>query len=230
MKIINNRIDFKNYIQIAGIIDTIEAEMLIQLGIKYLGFPLRLPVNKEDLTEKEAGDIIRKLKPPVQSVIISYSETADEAIELCRKTGASIIQLHGGIDLDEVKRIKDQSINVIKSLVITDNNEEELNGLIRELESEVDAFITDTYDPVSGASGATGKTHDWNVSKKFVELSSKPVILAGGLNPDNVYDAIIKVRPSGVDVHTGIEDIKGRKDKFLTKRFIDEARRAFAKI
>ena len=222
--------DFKDYIQVAGVIDAEEAEMLVQSGIKYLGFPLRLPVNKEDISEKEAGEIIRNLKPPIHGVIISYSRTAEEAIELCRGLNSNIIQLHGEIDLGEIKKIKEQNIRIIKSLVISGNNEGDLIDIIDGIELEVDAFITDTYDPLTGASGATGKIHDWEISKLLVEHSSKPVILAGGLNPGNVFNAINKVKPAGVDVHTGIEDSKGRKDKFLTKKFIDEARRAFAKI
>ncbi len=75
----------------------------------------------------------------------------------------------------------------------------------------MDAYITDTYDPVTKASGATGKTHNWEISKNLVELSAKPVILAGGLNPENVYDAILKVKPAGVDVHTGIENVIWKK-------------------
>jgi phosphoribosylanthranilate isomerase len=54
-------------------------------------------------------------------------------------------------------------------------------------------FITDTFDPSTGASGATGKTHDWDISKSLVQLSPKPVILAGGLNAENVYEAILHV-------------------------------------
>ena len=89
-------------------------------------------------------------------------------------------------------------------------------------------FITDTFDPATGASGATGKTHDWTVSRKLVELSPKPVILAGGLNPSNVYEAIRIVRPAGVDVHTGVEDSSGRKSRSLIEAFVNEAARGFA--
>ncbi|MBX2975276.1 MAG: hypothetical protein KF721_04015 [Ignavibacteriaceae bacterium] len=87
--------------------------------------------------------------------------------------------------------------------------------------------MTDTFDPSTGASGATGKTHDWNISKKLINLSSKPVIIAGGLNYKNVKDAILHTHPAGVDVHTGIEDSNGRKDFTLTNLFIKETIEAF---
>lgn len=222
--------NFKNFVQVAGIIDKAEANLILNSGVNYLGFPLRLPVNKEDLSEEEATKIIKSLEQPNYGIVISYSDTAEEVIELCDKVGSKIIQLHGEISLEEVKKIKKEDISIIKSLVVEENNTEKLTTLLKQLEPFVDAFITDTYDPVTGASGATGKTHNWEVSKLFVQLSSKPVILAGGLNPTNVYDAILKVRPAGVDVHTGVENLTGRKDESLVKQFIKETKRAFKNL
>lgn len=90
---------FKNFIQIAGIVDQEESNLLIQCGVNYLGFPLRLPVNKEDLTEENAAIITSNYKPPCYGIIISYSSTAEEVIELCNKLKTNIIQLHGTINL-----------------------------------------------------------------------------------------------------------------------------------
>lgn len=227
-----NSINFKNFIQVAGIIDQEEADMLLKHGVKFLGFPLRLPVNKEDLTEDEASEIISGLIPPNYGVIISYSSTAKEAIELCDKLCCKIIQLHGTISLKELKKLKitRPDITLIKSLVIRNNNENELIETIKEFDPFIDAYITDTYDPSTGASGATGKTHDWNISKRFVELSQKPVILAGGINHKNVYNAIKIVKPAGVDVHTGIEDQSGRKNEELVKTFMEQSFKALSEI
>jgi phosphoribosylanthranilate isomerase len=111
--------------------------------------------------------------------------------------------------------------------VIKKNNMAPLENSLIKTEPFVDAFITDTFDPLTGASGATGKTHDWEISKKFVELSSKPVILAGGLNYQNVFDAILTVKPAGVDVHTSVENIDGKKDKYLLTKFLQQANKAF---
>ena len=72
--------------------------------------------------------------------------------------------------------------------------------------------------------------HDWAISRRLVELSTRPVILAGGLTAANVGPAIAAVRPAGVDVHTGVEDKNGRKDPHLVTRFVHEARRAFAAL
>lgn len=224
--------DFSNFIQVAGIIDLTEAEMLINCGVNYLGFPLRLPVNKEDCTEEEAASIIAQTKDRVKSVAITYLNHANEIIEFCKKLDVQIVQLHGGISIEELQSLKEISpeIKVIKSLVFKQDNFTELEKSVYDLQHYVDAFITDTFDPSTGASGATGKTHDWRLSKKLVQLSNKPVILAGGINHLNVYDAMMEVKPAGVDTHTGVEGIDGRKDFDKVKKFVDEAKRAFETI
>ena len=94
----------------------------------------------------------------------------------------------------------------------------------------IGAFITDTFDPSSGASGATGKTHDWKISRRIVQSSPKPVILAGGLHPKNIEEAIHRVRPAGVDVHSGVENQQGFKEYVKVQQFVTRARHAFEKI
>jgi len=220
---------FKEFIQIAGVIDKEEAEMLIKCGVKYLGFPLKLPVNKEDLSDEAAAEIISLFPPSINGVLITYLNKADEIKKLSNKIGTSIIQVHGDIPLDELIKLKEifPQSRIIKSLIVGKNTSEELLDIENELENYVDAFITDTYNPQTGATGATGITHDWEVSRVLVEQSNKPVILAGGLTPENIYDAILHVKPAGVDTHTGVEDNSGRKSMSLVLKFIEEAKKGF---
>lgn len=220
---------FENFIQIAGILDKAEAEMLLDSGINYLGFPLRLPVNIEDISEKDAGKIIKSLIPPNYGILITYLNLAEDIIQFCKELGCSIIQLHGAIETSELVKLKTifPELVIIKSLVNGKYSIDELKNIIDEQSEFVDAFITDTYNPTTGATGATGLTHDWAISRELVEYSNKPIILAGGLTPENVYDAIIKVKPAGVDSHTGVEDAEGRKDKKKVELFLSESKRAF---
>ncbi len=226
------KIDFKKFIQIAGIIDQAETDMLLERGVEFLGFPLRLLVNKEDLSESDAAKIIKNLDNPSNAVLITYLSNSDEIIKLCDYLGTTSVQLHGSISLKELENLKTQrpDFTVIKSLVVTNNNFKELQQTVENMYRLVDAFITDTFDPTTGASGATGKTHDWNISRKLVEISPKPLILAGGLNPGNVYDAILQVNPAGVDTHTGVEGSDGRKDISQVRAFLKNAKRAFDEI
>jgi phosphoribosylanthranilate isomerase len=218
-----------NLIQIAGVIDAAETQMLQRCGVRYLGFPLRLPVHREDLTEEEATAIIKSLTAPVCGVLITYLDRATAIFAFCHALGARIVQLHGDIDRHQLKLLKtlDPNLTVIKSLVVGMRAHKELEATLRELTPFVDAFITDTFDPTTGASGATGKTHDWSVSRRLVELADRPVILAGGLTPENVKKAILEVTPAGVDSHTGVEDSTGRKSRAKVEKFLSEANEAF---
>lgn len=216
---------FDNLIQIAGIQDEAEAQLLQQCGIRYLGFPLRLPVHQADLTEEEAAQIIQRLQPPCYGVLITYLVEAKEIVSFCHALGMKIVQLHGDISYDELRKVKrlDPGLTIVKSLVVGLHSHETLVAMTRELATVVDAFITDTFDPTTGASGATGKIHDWRISRRLIELSERPVILAGGLTPENVRRAIREVRPAGVDTHTGVEDTTGRKSREKVEKFVQEA-------
>lgn len=221
-----------NIIQIAGIIDQKEAQLLVDLGVEYLGFPLKLPVNSVDHTEQQAAEIIKTIKPPHKPVIITYQNHATDIIEFLDYLRANIIQLHGDISLQELKKIKTvrPDITVFKSLVIGKYSQQELVKYINDCAQYIDAFITDSYNPSTGATGATGLTHDWSISRQLVELSPKPIILAGGLTAENVAKAIKQVKPAGVDAHTGVEDANDRKSSVKVKSFIESAKQAFAEL
>ncbi len=199
-------------------------------GINYLGFPLRLDIHTPDLTEEEASRIIRSLGKRCKSVLITYLNKAREITEFSEYLGTNYVQLHGPVEPEELVKIKKaKKIFIIKSLIIGSVNEKCLVENMR-FEPYVDAFITDTFDPNTGASGATGLTHDWNVSKRIVEISSCPVILAGGINHTNVREAIRLVKPAGVDSHTGVEDLHGNKDPILVKKFMEETTKTFDEL
>ncbi len=222
----------KHAIQIAGVIDRAEADLLVAAGVEFIGFPLRLRDGREDLGEPEARAIIAGLPARVQAVAITYLDRAETVLELCNAVAVNWVQLHGPIAAGDVSRLRElrPSLSIIKSLIVRDDN---LSALKAELDCYgglVDAFITDTFDPLTGRSGATGKTHDWRLSRELVEFSPKPVILAGGLNPANVREAILQTRPAAVDAHTGVEGADGRKDLQRVREFVARARAAFEQI
>ena len=219
-------------VQVAGIHDRAEAEMLISAGIRWLGFPLCLAVHPQDLSVSDATAVIAAIGASARCVLITYLDTATEVLALADTLGVNAVQLHGPVPLMEVRRLKHQrpDLFIIKSLVVREDNTAALQRSVTEFSAVVSAFITDTHDPASGADGATGKTHDWQVSRELVARSPRPVILAGGLTADNVAEAIRTVRPAGVDVHTGVEGLDGRKSLQKTTRFVEAAQAAFGEI
>ena len=211
-------------VQIAGVSTLEEALAAERAGADALGFTVRLPTGiHDDLTEAKARSIIAALPPFVSSVAITYVAGAREAVDLCRYLGASTLQLHGDFPTQDLPLIRAglPHLKLIRAVHVTG---EEAIGRARALERQADAIILDTYDPATGRHGATGKTHDWSISREIVKASRVPVILAGGLNPDNVADAIAQVSPWGVDVHTGVEDADGTRNLDKLRRFIERAK------
>jgi phosphoribosylanthranilate isomerase len=219
-------------IHVAGIIDAAEAALLISCGVRFLGFPLVLGHHAEDLSVEAAAAIVSRFRDRATFFLITYLKRAPEIAALCGKLGVRMMQLHDDVAVAELEALRraEPTLRIVKSLIVRGDNEDALRSQVARLAPHVDAFITDTFDPNTGASGATGRTHDWRVSRRLVELSPKPVILAGGLTASNVREAIETVRPAGVDVHTGIELPDGRKGRDLTQRFVAEAQAGFAAI
>jgi phosphoribosylanthranilate isomerase len=204
--------------------------MLLAAGVDWLGFPLKPELHREDLPAEQVSRIISSLGIGDRAVLITYLEEASEIEGLVTQLGCRRAQLHGDITIGEVRRLREASpgLYLIRALVVRPGNVGDLLDIARDFEPHIDAFITDTWDPQTGARGATGKTHDWDTSRRIVEAISKPVILAGGLTAANVGRAIMQVRPAGVDSHTGVEASDGAKDPALVRAFVEESRKAFA--
>ncbi len=220
------------HIHVAGVIDLAEAQLLIDCGVQHLGFPFVLGYHKEDLSIAAAAAIVSELRDEATFFLITYANEAQTILELCDALSVDIVQLHGETSLEQIQVLKQEApdLRIIKSLIVRGGDASALIKDVRLYEASVDAFITDTFDPETGASGATGKVHDWEISRSLVEASTRPVILAGGLNTANVRQAIHAVRPAGVDVHTGVEGADGRKRRYLTRRFIEEVQAGFVDL
>ncbi|MBU1002141.1 MAG: phosphoribosylanthranilate isomerase [Proteobacteria bacterium] len=220
-------------IQIAGVLDREEALLLARLGVDSIGLPLRLAVHPEDISEAEAASIVHTLPGGVRAVLITYLTAPDEISALCDTLGVTCVQLHADMTAATLATLKATrpELYVIKSLIVPPAPDAKamrrMEQRVLALAGHCDAFLTDTFDPSTGATGATGKVHDWAVSRRLAELSPLPLILAGGLNPDNVRQAILAVRPAGVDAHTGVESRDGRKDPVLVAAFVEQALAGF---
>jgi phosphoribosylanthranilate isomerase len=137
------------------------------------------------------------------------------------------VQLHGGI-ADEQLSVFKRKYPTVKTIGrVTVSSEDSIAQAACFGVPLWDAIILDSMDPKTGRLGATGITHDWTLSSTIVNTASVPVILAGGLTPDNVAEAILTVRPAGVDAHTGIEDSDGSRNFARIKAFAQAALAAF---
>lgn len=220
----------KLIIQVAGIKDQKEQEHLYEDGVRWFGYPYFIYPHMPENTLSQLQHLLALLPDDAVGVWIHYLRYARAILPLVDYLKCTAIQCHGAIDAGELALIKKSrpDLVIIKSLVI---GLQPLDALLQEVKESgpyVDYFITDTYDALTGCTGATGLTHDWQKSKAIVAVSKVPVILAGGLNDANVYEAILDVKPAGVDAHTGLERMDGYKCREKVRAFIKRSEAAFA--
>jgi phosphoribosylanthranilate isomerase len=149
--------------------------------------------------------------------------TAAEVVPLARAIGVQTVQLHARARPEEMTAMR-AAMPGLKLILAVNVTGDEAIAEAATLAPHADALILDTYDPATGRHGATGRTHDWSISRRIVALLDTPVILAGGLTPANVRHAIAAVRPWGVDVHTGVERTDGSTDHTLMRAFVAAVR------
>lgn len=168
-----------------------------------------------------ACELVARVPAGIQTVLVTHLTDVEAVARLVEMGRFQAIQLHhpeaGGMLADLRRRCPDARL--IAAVLVEDD---QALRQAAHLQSLADALVLDTR--CGPRIGGTGKTHDWAISRRIVELSRVPVLLAGGLNPDNVRRALDVVRPWGVDVNSGVDAASGAKDPELVARFIERAR------
>jgi len=218
-------------VQVAGVSSLEEALFCCKVGVGALGFTLGLPDGiHDDLTADKARSIIQNLPKNVLPVLITYISKADHACGLARYIGAAAVQFHGGISTAELLAFRKACPETKTIGRVTVQDESALEAALGFRSPLWDAIILDSFDPGTGRLGATGISHDWSISARIVQVSALPLILAGGLNPDNVTEAVRIVRPHAVDAHTGLEEPDGTRSLAKIEAFTRAALKAFELI
>jgi len=202
--------------------------MIVASGADALGFLVGLlEPHPDQLTAEEAAEIIVRLPSYVSSVLVTQQRDPHIVADLCRRARASAVQLHGGFASEQIPTLRRElpALTVIQVVPVAGPD---ARAAAEHAAIFADAILLDSAPAGRAAlGGGTGKTHDWNLSREIARACSKPVILAGGLTPENVELAIQTVGPSAVDVHSGVEDSQGNKAKEKLLRFVTRARQAF---
>lgn len=217
--------------QVYEISTTEEASAISALGVDHIGvlvgdgrFPRELPISA-------ASEIAAAIVPPSRfsalfltsdiSVIASWARELNPAIV---HLGAST-ELLSPKDVTSLKRLL-PGITVMRSIPVFG---EESVAIASSYVGTADFLLLDSYRFSDSQIGALGVTHDWNISRRIVDITGVPVILAGGLGPDNVAEAIRTVCPAGVDSKTRTDrDGSHAKDLQRVRRFHEAARAASA--
>ncbi|MCR4280724.1 MAG: phosphoribosylanthranilate isomerase [Candidatus Kaiserbacteria bacterium] len=210
-------------VKICGIRSIEDALASIDAGADALGFHVELEHSKCPIDAENAARIIKELSPEVSSVVVTTLDNADAIINTADQTGGNTVQLQGDVSADVIRELKKRrpNLKVWRAVHVMGDN---AAADAKKYEDLVDRILLDSMDKKTGARGGTGKTHDWSMSKKIVESVSTPVILAGGLTPGNVSEAIRTVRPYMVDVESGVSNTDGTKDIEKVKLFVERAK------
>ncbi|CAG4923146.1 MULTISPECIES: phosphoribosylanthranilate isomerase [Acidithrix] len=202
------------FIKICGITNEEDALLAVALGADALGFifapsPRMVSVNV-------ARDIIKRLPSEILTIGVFVNEDPDELVRIVHSVGLGGAQLHGNESVETVLSLRLRLNYLIKALPADGMS---IRSFFR---YPVDALLVDSAQPGSG------KAFDWSIIE--AEHMPKRIILAGGLNSENVREAITTVRPYGVDVSSGVESAPGKKDPVALRAFISNAKSAFVTL
>lgn len=214
-----------------------EGLALAQLGVDYIGIT---PSNKGLPGEVSGGQgrlIFESIGNHAVRVALTVEEDLDVITAMVKLVRPDVLHLCGNPDsmvspegAAELKR-RIPGLKIMQAVPVIDSS---ALKVAEAYQSVADYLILDSFSPTVGGVGAAGFTHDWSVSRQIVLQSRLPVILAGGLSPENVAEAIHAVQPWGVDSLTKtnfpLGDGKFRKDLDLVKAFVENARNAAADL
>jgi len=209
-------------VKICGITREEDLALAAAAGADAVGFVVGVSSSPRNLCLERAEELI-KLAPIflVKSVLVTVPRSTNDLLKIYERLSPDTIQIHGE-SLPDVRSLREKLPN---TPLIRGINVNPVNALeaASEASKSFDAILLDSS--IHGRHGGTGVVHDWNLSKRLKQaIHPKPLILAGGLNPENVKDAICTVQPYAVDVCTGVEACPGIKDPEKVLAFIEKAR------
>ena len=219
------------FVKICGISNAIDAEYVNVSNADAIGFVMGgdvFPVEIEP-SAQAVRKIIGTLRTSLLSVLVTHLKDHRDILDLAKYLRCGAIQISEPLCKEEVIQVRERSsgIIIIKTVPVLENFAE---NYLKEMEDCCDYILLDTQR--AGYIGGTGETNDWKLCSKLIQMSSKPVLLAGGLSQFNICEAISLTNPAGVDVSTGVSVFsdayprKDRKDPAKIQTFIKKAKGA----
>ena len=197
-------------VKICGITNKKDLQAAAAFGTDAVGFVVGVESSPRNLLLSKARRLIKLVPLFVNSVVVTINESLEEIIEVCKYLQPTSVQIHRKMIQSDLKSLKKE----IPNLFLIGSIKAAPFSTIKKskaISKNVDAVLIDSY--FKGKHGGTGVVHNWDLSLQIKEaISPTPLILAGGLKPKNVADAIRSVQPYAVDVSSGVEKKPGIKD------------------
>jgi len=196
-----------------------EATTAIQYGASALGLVGNMPSGPGIIDDSLIAEIARTVPPPISTFLLTSETEAEAVINHYKKVHTSTIQIVDALTDRQYQKIRDELPSVKLVQVIHVINDQSVEDAI-ELSEMVDAILLDSGNPNLAVKelGGTGRTHNWDLSRKIKESIKIPVFLAGGLNKENVKQAIEHVEPYGIDLCSGVRT-NGKLDEEKLEAF-----------
>ena len=214
-------------VQIYEIGSPAEATELAAAGVDHVGVLVGPGEFPRELSPEQALEIFDAVQLPAKRVALSLSHDLDAVSSIVEATTPDILHLGTTLELlptDGVVELKRRfpGLSIMRTIPVV---AETSVDAAREYDGVADWLLLDTQEPGAAVIGATGKIHDWDLSRRIVETVGVQVVLAGGLGPDNVAEAIRRVRPTGVDSKTRTDRADGNgKDLDKVRELVRESR------
>lgn len=215
-------------VKICGIRNEADLNAAIRSGADAVGFLIgQVHPSPDFILPGTAARLVLAMPPFVSPVLVTHLTDPEEILDLSDRTGITTVQLHGGSTAEEVRILRD-NLPPASKIILTVHFQAKDDFLgAKDFFNVADAFLIDSMNGETGQVGGTGRVNDWNLAAEFVKESPLPVILAGGLNPSNVADAIRQVNPFAVDANTGMKQEGTRVvDPELCAAFVKAAKNA----
>jgi len=207
-------------VKICGVTNDDDLHAVERAGADAVGVIADVPVDTPRAVSLEAAARLFDAAPPfLTTTLVTMADTVAEATAAADAVGADVLQLHTDLTPEDLRSVREATAGTLIAVVDAADPDR-----ARAVAPAVDGVLVDSIDE-SGA-GGTGETHDWDATGEVASTLDAPVILAGGLTPDNVAAAVETVRPFAVDVATGVERSGGRKDHDAVRSFVANAAEA----
>ena len=213
--------EVKTRIKICCISSVAEAALAVRCGADALGLVSAMPSGPGGIADDLIAAIAPTVPPPIATFLLTSYTQSSAIIAQQRRCRVNTIQICDRVTADCLRELRAALPGIALVQVVHVTGEESVAEAVA-IADKVDAILLDSGNQKLAVKelGGTGRTHDWRVSRQIVASVRVPVFLAGGLNPDNVADAIQQVRPFGVDICSGVRTA-GKLDELKLRRFVE---------